>query len=68
MFDRVRSQIINVGSDAHKTAKLRLEDPHLRTHKWSPFPAYGRSKLAVMLWGLELDRRLRDPTRPSPRI
>jgi NAD(P)-dependent dehydrogenase (short-subunit alcohol dehydrogenase family) len=59
LLPRVRSQIINVGSDAHKSATLRLDDPHLRSHKWSAFPAYGRSKLAVMLWGLELDRRLR---------
>ena len=59
LFPRVRSQIINVGSDAHKSAKLAMDDPHLRTRKWSAFPAYGRSKLAVMLWGLELDRRLR---------
>jgi NAD(P)-dependent dehydrogenase (short-subunit alcohol dehydrogenase family) len=59
LLPRVRSQIINVGSDAHKSAKIGLDDPHLRTRKWSAFPAYGRSKLAVMLWGLELDRRLR---------
>jgi NAD(P)-dependent dehydrogenase (short-subunit alcohol dehydrogenase family) len=59
IFASVRSQIINVGSDAHKSAKLRLDDPHLRTNKFSPMPAYARSKLAVMLWGLELDRRLR---------
>lgn len=59
MLGRVRSQIINVGSDAHKSAKLRLDDMHLRSHNWAAYPAYARSKLAVMLWGLELDRRLR---------
>jgi NAD(P)-dependent dehydrogenase (short-subunit alcohol dehydrogenase family) len=59
LFPRVRSMIINVGSDAHRTATIAFDDPHLRTRKWSAFPAYGRSKLAVMLWGLELDRRLR---------
>jgi NAD(P)-dependent dehydrogenase (short-subunit alcohol dehydrogenase family) len=64
LFPRVRSQIINVGSDAHKSAKIGLDDPHLRTRKWSAFPAYGRSKLAVMLWGLELDRRLRTAGSP----
>lgn len=47
------------GSDAHKSATLRLDDMHLRTHKWTALGAYARSKLAVMLWGLELDRRLR---------
>jgi NAD(P)-dependent dehydrogenase (short-subunit alcohol dehydrogenase family) len=59
LLGRVRSQIINVGSDAHKSAILRLDDMHLRSHQWAAYPAYARSKLAVMLWGLELDRRLR---------
>lgn len=59
LLHRVRSQVINVGSEAHKSAKLRLDDMHLRTHKWTVMGAYARSKLAVMLWGLELDRRLR---------
>jgi len=59
LFSRVGSQIINVGSDSHKSATLRLDDMHLRSHKWTVMGAYARSKLAVMLWGLELDRRLR---------
>jgi NAD(P)-dependent dehydrogenase (short-subunit alcohol dehydrogenase family) len=59
VFPRVRSKIINVGSHAHRTAELRLDDMHLRTGKWTSMGAYRRSKLAVMLWGLELDRRLR---------
>lgn len=64
IFERVRSKIITVGSDAHKVASIAIDDPHLRTRRWSAFPAYARSKLAVMLWGLELDRRLREATSP----
>ncbi len=64
LLHRVRSQIINVGSDAHRSATLRLDDMHLRSHKWAAYPAYARSKLAVMLWGLELDRRLRGGKSP----
>ena len=64
LFERVRSKIVNVGSDAHKQGSIVFDDPHLRVHKWSSFPAYARSKLAVMLWGLELDRRLRDAGSP----
>lgn len=59
LLGRVRSQIINVGSDAHRSATWRPDDMHLRRHRWTPMGAYSRSKLAVMLWGLELDRRLR---------
>jgi NAD(P)-dependent dehydrogenase (short-subunit alcohol dehydrogenase family) len=64
IFDRVRTQIINVGSEAEKSATLRLDDMHLRTTKWKMMAAYARSKLAVMLWGLELDRRLRAAKSP----
>lgn len=59
LLPRVRSQIINVGSDAHKSATLRPDDMHLRHSKWTRLGSYALSKLAVMLWGLELDRRLR---------
>lgn len=59
LLPRVRSQIINVGSDAHRSATLHLDDLHLRRRKWTRLGAYAQSKLAVMLWGLELDRRLR---------
>ncbi|MFN6553681.1 SDR family NAD(P)-dependent oxidoreductase [Mycolicibacterium septicum] len=64
LFGRIRRQIVNVGSEAHKSAMLRLDDMHLRHHKWTVMGAYGRSKLAVMLWGLELDRRLRAAKSP----
>lgn len=59
LLPRVRSQVINVGSDAHRSATLRLDDLHLRRNKWTRLGAYAQSKLTVMLWGLELDRRLR---------
>ncbi|OMC13205.1 dehydrogenase [Mycolicibacterium fortuitum] len=64
LFGRIRKQIVNVGSEAHKSATLRLDDMHLRHHKWTVMGAYGRSKLAVMLWGLELDTRLRAARSP----
>jgi NAD(P)-dependent dehydrogenase (short-subunit alcohol dehydrogenase family) len=63
IFPKVRSQIINVGSHAHRMATLRLDDMHLRA-KWTVMGAYSRSKLAVMLWGLDLDRRLRAANSP----
>jgi NAD(P)-dependent dehydrogenase (short-subunit alcohol dehydrogenase family) len=64
IFPKVRSQIINVGSHAHRAAELRLDDMHLRTGKWTMMGSYRRSKLGVMLWGLELDRRLRAANSP----
>lgn len=64
LLPKVRSQIINVGSDAHRSATLHLDDLHLRRYKWTRLGAYAQSKLAVMLWGLELDRRLRAAASP----
>ena len=64
IFERVRSKIITVGSDAHRNGTLRLDDMHLRSHKWTRMGAYVRSKLTTMLWGLELDRRLRAADSP----
>lgn len=64
LLPRIRSQIINVGSDAHRSATLRLDDLHLRRAKWTRLGAYAQSKLTVMLWGLELDRRLRAARSP----
>lgn len=64
LFPRIRSTIVTVGSNAHRNATLRLDDMHLRRAKWTVMGAYARSKLAVMLWGLELDRRLRSAHSP----
>lgn len=44
-----------------RLAPLDLPDQSGRmtkTRGWRPFRAYGRSRLADMLWGLELNRRL----------
>ena len=59
LLPQVRSQIIIVGSEAHRSATWRPDDLHLRRHTWTPMGAYARSKLATMLRGLDLDRRLR---------
>ena len=64
LYPRVRSQIVNVGSGAHKSARLLVDDMHLRSRRWTSMGAYAQSKLAVMLWGLELDRRLRAAKSP----
>ena len=60
LLPRVRSQIINVGSNAERSATLRPgRSCTCATTNGRAMGAYAQSKLAVMLWGLELDRRLR---------
>ena len=56
----VRRRVVVVGSNAHKSGAIDCDDPHFRRRRWSPAAAYAQSKLADLLWGLALDRRLRD--------
>ncbi|MCS4489919.1 MULTISPECIES: SDR family NAD(P)-dependent oxidoreductase [unclassified Corynebacterium] len=53
----VKRRVVIVGSEAHQKARLDLGDLQF-TNGWWPLAAYSRSKLADMLWGLELSRRL----------
>ncbi|MER5787688.1 SDR family NAD(P)-dependent oxidoreductase [Streptomyces sp. NPDC001980] len=52
------ARIVTVGSFAAKSERLDLDDLQSR-QDYRPKRAYGRSKLAQMYFGLELDRRLR---------
>jgi NAD(P)-dependent dehydrogenase (short-subunit alcohol dehydrogenase family) len=51
-------RIVHLGSISHRWARLDLDDPMLVT-RYRSYTAYSRSKLAVMTFGFELDRRLR---------
>ncbi|WP_326686922.1 MULTISPECIES: SDR family NAD(P)-dependent oxidoreductase [unclassified Streptomyces] len=52
------ARIVTVGSFAAKSERLDLNDPQ-SAGDYRPKRTYGRSKLAQMYFGLELDRRLR---------
>ncbi|AMM20862.1 hypothetical protein AX769_12805 [Frondihabitans sp. PAMC 28766] len=52
-------RIVHLGSIAHTLSRLDLDDP-MMVQRYSGHRAYSRSKLAVMTFGFELDRRLRD--------
>jgi NAD(P)-dependent dehydrogenase (short-subunit alcohol dehydrogenase family) len=52
------SRIVQVASIAHRRARLHFEDLQLKSN-YNPGAAYDQSKLAILMFGLELDRRLR---------
>lgn len=59
LLPQVRDRVITVASNAHRSGHLDLADMHL-SHGWSGPRSYANSKLAAMLWQLDLDRRLRE--------
>lgn len=61
LFDLVKAasgRIVTVSSIAHKYGRMYFDDL-MMTENYSPMQAYGQSKLANMLYALELDRRLK---------
>jgi NAD(P)-dependent dehydrogenase (short-subunit alcohol dehydrogenase family) len=54
-----KGKVITISSGAYKYGKIDFEDMNLEK-KFSPFRAYGRSKLANILFTKELSRRLQD--------
>jgi NAD(P)-dependent dehydrogenase (short-subunit alcohol dehydrogenase family) len=52
------SRVVTTGSFAAKSERLDFDDLQSR-HDYRPKRTYGRSKLAQMIFGFELDRRLR---------
>jgi NAD(P)-dependent dehydrogenase (short-subunit alcohol dehydrogenase family) len=58
MAGREDARVVTVSSTAHRTGRIRFDDlqSERRYFRWR---AYGQSKLANLLFALELDRRLR---------
>ncbi len=53
------ARIINVGSLLHRFVKLDLDDINWERSRYGEWRAYGRSKLALLTFTMELNRRLR---------
>ena len=57
------TRIVTVSSGAHRLGKINLDDL-MGVRSYSPWRAYGQSKLANLLFTLELQRRLDDMRAP----
>ncbi|MER5450609.1 oxidoreductase [Streptomyces sp. NPDC002766] len=59
LLPQVTDRVVVVSSGAHKSSPLDLDDLNWEKRKYSPWTSYNQSKLANMLFALELDNRLR---------
>ncbi|MGO3326077.1 oxidoreductase [Gordonia sp. (in: high G+C Gram-positive bacteria)] len=58
LLPRIRDRVVTVSSQAHRRAALDIDDLNWGSREYSPLGAYGQSKLANLLFTLELQRRL----------
>jgi NAD(P)-dependent dehydrogenase (short-subunit alcohol dehydrogenase family) len=58
LLGHVRDRVVTVASGAHRIGKIDLEDLNWERRRYQRWPAYGQSKLANLLFTLELQRRL----------
>ena len=52
------SRVVNVSSNAHRYGSIDFEDPNWERRPYKELASYGQSKLANLLFTLELQRRL----------
>jgi NAD(P)-dependent dehydrogenase (short-subunit alcohol dehydrogenase family) len=60
LLPKIRDRVVTVSSGAHRMGKIRLDDLNWERGDYKAWPAYGQSKLANLLFTLELQRRLTD--------
>jgi NAD(P)-dependent dehydrogenase (short-subunit alcohol dehydrogenase family) len=58
LLEHVTDRVVHVTSQLHRQGKIDLADLDWRTRKYNGMAAYEASKLAVVLFSLELQRRL----------
>ena len=56
--------MVSVASGAHRMGSIRLDDLNWQRGGYKPWAAYGQSKLANLLFTLELERRLTEAGSP----
>lgn len=54
------ARVVNTSSGAQRFGEIRWDDPHFAAGNYEPHVAYAQSKLANVLFAVELDRRWAD--------
>lgn len=58
LLPKITERVVCLSSTAHRAGQLDLADLNWERRRYRPWPAYGQSKLADLLFVLELQRRL----------
>jgi NAD(P)-dependent dehydrogenase (short-subunit alcohol dehydrogenase family) len=58
LLPRITDRVVTVSSGAHRMGRIDLADLNWRLRPYRGWPVYGQSKLANLLFTLELERRL----------
>ena len=58
LLPQLTDRVVCVSSSAHRMGHIDLADPNWERRPYKQWPAYGQSKLANLLFVLELERRL----------
>jgi len=58
LLDAITDRVVTVASGAHRMGRIRLDDLNWERGRYERWKAYGQSKLANLLFTLELERRL----------
>jgi NAD(P)-dependent dehydrogenase (short-subunit alcohol dehydrogenase family) len=58
LLPHVRDRVVTISSGAHRVGKIDLDDLNWEKRSYQRWPAYAQSKLANLLFTLQLQRRL----------
>jgi NAD(P)-dependent dehydrogenase (short-subunit alcohol dehydrogenase family) len=59
LLPKITDRVVTLSSGAHRVGRIDLADLNWHTRRYRRWAAYGQSKLADLMFGYELDRRLR---------
>ncbi|SHL29343.1 NADP-dependent 3-hydroxy acid dehydrogenase YdfG [Pseudonocardia thermophila] len=57
LLDRLTDRVVTVTSLMHRFGRIRLDDPNWERRRYRTWEAYAQSKLANLVFALELERR-----------
>ncbi len=64
LLPHITRRVVTISSGAHRMGKISLDDLNWRSRPYDRWAAYGQSKLANLLFTLELQRRLHEAGSP----